>query len=87
MGARLSVLTIPVEQQSVVEFRAYQSRTPILTVQAGRMLVSLTLPTRLGTEHVEFARQLAEQAAAYAVEVERLYRGLPSTRTNKRKAA
>jgi hypothetical protein len=87
MGARLSALTIPVEQRTAVEFRAYQGRTPVLSVQAGRMLVSLTMPTRLGAEHVEFARSLAEQAAAYAVEVERLYRGLPSTKTSKRKAA
>jgi hypothetical protein len=36
----------------------------------------LTLPERLRAEDVEFARRLAEQSAAYAVEVERRYRGL-----------
>jgi hypothetical protein len=45
-----------------------------LTLNAGRVLVSLTLPERLRPEHVAFARSLAEQAAAYATEVERLYR-------------
>jgi hypothetical protein len=38
------------------------------------VLVTLTLSERLGPGDVEFARGLAEQAAAYAVEVERLYR-------------
>jgi hypothetical protein len=46
----------------------------VFTLNAGRVLVSLTLPERLRAEHVEFARVLAEQATAYAVEVERLYR-------------
>lgn len=84
MAARLSALTIPVEQRTAVEFRSYRGRTPVLSVKAGRMLVSFTLPERLSAEHVEFARSLAEQAAAYAVEVERIYRGIP---TSKRKAA
>jgi hypothetical protein len=38
------------------------------------VLVSLTLPERLRADHVAFARSLAEQAAAYAAEVERIYR-------------
>ena len=43
---------------------------------AGALLVTLTLPDRLEAGHVEFARQLACRAMAYAVEVERRYRGL-----------
>jgi hypothetical protein len=77
---RASCLSLPVEPKSRVELRAYARRTPILTVNAGRLLISLTLPERLRAEHVEFARSLAEQAAAYAVEVERHFRNGSSGR-------
>ena len=40
-------------------------------------LVSFTLPEQIEAGHVDFARQLAGQAWAYAVAVERRYRGLP----------
>jgi hypothetical protein len=74
MAARMSALSLPVEPRSRVEFRSYARRTPVFTLNAGRVLVSLTLPERLRADHVEFARALAEQAAAYATEVERIYR-------------
>jgi hypothetical protein len=78
MAGRVSVLSLPVDARSSVEFKAYRSRTPLLSVAAGRMLVTLTLtlPERLRAADVEFARRLAEQSAAYAVEVERLWRGV-----------
>ena len=44
---------------------------------ASALLVTLTLPEQLEAGHVDFARQLACQAWAYAVAVERRYRGLP----------
>jgi hypothetical protein len=87
MAGRVSAVTLPVEATAGAEFRGYTGRTPVFTVNAGRVLVSLTLPERLRPEHVHFARSLAEQAAAYAVEVERLYRGLPSAKTSRRRAA
>ena len=40
-------------------------------------LVTLTLPEQIDAGHVDFARQLAAKAWAYAVAVERRYRGLP----------
>jgi hypothetical protein len=73
-GGRMSALSLPIGSHSGAEFRAYARRTPVFTFSAGRVLVSLTLPERLRAEHVQFARSLAEQAAAYAIEVERLYR-------------
>jgi hypothetical protein len=73
-AGRMSALSLPIEGRSGAEFRAYARRTPVFTFNAGRVLVSLTLPERLRAEHVQFARMLAEQAAAYAIEVERLYR-------------
>ena len=42
-----------------------------------RTVVSLTLPEQIEAGHVDFARQLAAKAWAYAVAVERRYRGLP----------
>lgn len=73
-GGRVSALSLPVDGGASSEFRAFRARTPLFSVSAGRVLVTLTLPERLGASDVEFARGLAEQAAAYAVEVERLYR-------------
>ncbi len=63
-----------------MSFRGYEHRTPLLTIATGHpaLLVTLTLPERLEAGHVDFARQLACQAWAYAVAVERRYRGLPT---------
>jgi hypothetical protein len=76
---RVTALTLPVDVGSAVSFEAYRDRTPLLTIMATRpaLLVTLTLPEHLEAGHVEFARQLAAKAWAYAVAVERRYRGLP----------
>ncbi|MFG2003440.1 hypothetical protein ACGFNU_30205 [Spirillospora sp. NPDC048911] len=71
---RSSALSLPIGQNATSEFRSFAARTPLLTVSAGGLLVTLTLPERLRPEDVEFARCLAEQTAAYATEVERLFR-------------
>jgi hypothetical protein len=49
----------------------------MFVIGAAGTLVSFTLPEHLDAGHVEFARQLAAQAWAYSVAVERRYRGLP----------
>ncbi len=76
---RVTALTLPVDVRSAVAFESYRDRTPLLTIMAVRpaLLVTLTLPEHLEAGHVEFARQLARQAARYAAEVERSWRGLP----------
>ncbi|GAA4618150.1 hypothetical protein GCM10023195_81370 [Actinoallomurus liliacearum] len=74
MTGRASALSLPVDSRSRAEFRSYARRTPVFTFTTGGVLVSLTLPERVSAAHVEFARSLAEHAAAYAVEVERMYR-------------
>ena len=78
MPARVPALAVPVDARAGAVFRGYAHRTPLLTIATGRpaLLVTLTLPERLEAGHVEFARQLACRAMAYAVEVERRYRGL-----------
>lgn len=60
-----------------VAFVPFPNRAPLFVVGAGSTRVSLTLPDELTATHVEFARRLACQAWAYAVAVERRYRGLP----------
>ena len=76
---RVPALALPVDTKAGVLFRGYQYRTPLLTIATGRpvLLVTLTLPEQLEAGHVEFARQLAAKAWAYAAAVERRYRGLP----------
>jgi hypothetical protein len=77
---RIPALALPVDTRAGVSFRGYEHRTPLLTIATGHpaLLVTLTLPEHLEAAHVEFARQLAAQAWAYAVAVERRYRGLPA---------
>jgi hypothetical protein len=60
-----------------VEFVPFPGRPPMLTIGAGATVVSFTLPEQIEAGHVDFARQLAAKAWAYAVAVERRYRGLP----------
>ena len=74
---RVPALAVPVDARSAVTFLGYPNRSPLLAITTGRaLLVTLTLPEQLEAGHVEFARQLACRAMAYAVEVERRYRGL-----------
>ena len=77
---RVPALALPVDAKAGVSFRGYEHRTPLLTIATGHpaLLVTLTLPEHLEAGHVDFARQLACQAWAYAVAVERRYRGLPT---------
>ena len=66
VGARYEVAFVP-----------FPRRAPMLVIGTGSTLISVTLPEQLTAGHVDFARQLAAQAWAYAVAVERRYRGLP----------
>jgi hypothetical protein len=58
-----------------VQCSTYPASTPILTIDAGRsaMSVSITPMKRIGAEAVAFARELARQAALFAAECERLH--------------
>jgi hypothetical protein len=50
----------------------------MFVIGAAGTMVSFTLPEQIEAGHVDFARQLAAKAWAYAVAVERRYRGLPA---------
>ena len=70
-------LCLRVGSRYQVAFVPFPRRAPMFVIGAGSTLISLTLPEQLEAGHVDFARQLAAQAWAYAVAVERRYRGLP----------
>ena len=70
-------LCLRVGSRHQVAFVPFPARAPLFTIGAAGTLVSFTLPEHLDAGHVDFARQLAAQAWAYAVAVERRYRGLP----------
>lgn len=70
-------LCLRVGSRHRVAFVPFPRRPPMFVIGAGGALVSLTLPEQVEAGHVDFARQLAAQAWAYAVAVERSYRGLP----------
>lgn len=77
-AARVTSVAVPVDARSAAELRCYRARAPLLTIRAGHpaLLVTLTVPERIEAAHVAFARQLARSATAYAVEMERRFRGL-----------
>jgi hypothetical protein len=70
-------LCLRVGSRYEVAFVPFPRRPPMFVIGTGSTLISVTLPERLEAGHVDFARQLAAQAWAYAVAVERRYRGLP----------
>ncbi len=52
----------------------YNDHTPILDISVGSVMVALSIADRkVSTASVEFARELASQAAKFAAEVERLH--------------
>jgi len=52
----------------------YEAHTPILDISCGSTTVSLSVTDRqVGIPAVEFARELADNAARFAAEVERLH--------------
>ena len=70
-------LSLRVGARHQVSFVPFPARAPLFVISTGSTLISLTLPGRVEAGHVNFARRLAAQAWAYAVAVERQYRGLP----------
>jgi hypothetical protein len=89
MGAkRATSLCVPVDAKSGAELRCYPQRAPLLTIRAGRpaLLVTFTVPDQIEAGHVNFARELAQSATAYAMEVERRFRGLPELAEHKEAA-
>ena len=80
MGRRTPAahLCLRVGSRYEVVFVPFPAKAPMFVIGTGSTLISVTLPEQLEAGHVDFARQLAAKAWAYAVAVERRYRGLPS---------
>ena len=70
-------LRLRVGSRHEVTFVPFPGRPPMFTIGTAGTVVSFTLPEQIEAGHVDFARQLAAKAWAYAVAVERSYRGLP----------
>jgi hypothetical protein len=75
--APAAYLRLRIGSRHEVAFVPFPGRPPMFTIGAGGAVVSFMLPEQIEAEHVDFARQLAAKAWAYAVAVERSYRGLP----------
>jgi hypothetical protein len=70
-------LRLRVGSRHEVAFVPFPAKAPMFVIGTAGTVVSFTLPEQIEAGHVDFARQLAAQAWAYAVAVERRYRGLP----------
>jgi hypothetical protein len=70
-------LCLRVGSRHEVVFVPFPAKAPMFVIGAAGTVVSFTLPEQIEAGHVDFARQLAAKAWAYAVAVERRYRGLP----------
>jgi hypothetical protein len=68
-------VTLHAGEGAHVDCNTYEQTTPILTVEAGRLSVSISIADRtvIPAHAVAFARELASQAAAFAAECERLH--------------
>ncbi len=70
-------LRLRVGSRHEVAFVPFPARAPMFVIGAAGTVVCFTLPEQIQAGwHVDFARQLAAKAWAYAVAVERRYRGL-----------
>lgn len=77
-GGSMSHIGVYVGQDWYTHLSTYDDHTPILDISAGSVLVALGIAGRqVNTAAVEFARELASQAAKFAAEVERLHAWQP----------
>ncbi len=77
-GGSLSHIGVYVGEDWYTNLSTYEDHTPILDISAGSVLVALGIAGRqVNTAAVEFARELANQAAKFAADVERLHAWQP----------
>jgi hypothetical protein len=76
-GGSQAHISVHVGQDWYTHLCIYDDRPPILDISAGPVMAALSLADRqVGPSAVEFARELASQAAKFAAEVERHARQL-----------
>jgi hypothetical protein len=68
-------ISLHVGDESRAECFTYTTSTPILDIRAGNASVAISIARRdiIDDTAVQFARELAQQAQAFAAEVERLH--------------
>jgi hypothetical protein len=75
-GGSLTSIGVYVGEDWWTFLSTYDDHTPILDISVGSMTVALSIAQqKVSTAAVEFARELASQAARFAAEVERLHGG------------
>ena len=73
-GGSLTSIGVYVGEDWWTHLSTYHDHTPILDISVGSMTVALGIAQqKVSTAAVEFARELASQAARFAAEVERLH--------------
>ena len=73
-GGSFAQISLHVGQDWWTFLNTYDDHSPILDVAAGSTTVTVTIADRkAGDSALEFARELASQAAGFAAEVERLH--------------
>ena len=73
-GGSLTSVCVYVGEDWWTHLSTYDDHTPILDISAGSMTVAPSVAhQKVSTAAVEFARELASQAARFAAEVERLH--------------
>jgi hypothetical protein len=71
-GGSQAHISVHVGQDWYTHLCIYDDRPPILDISAGSVMAALSIADRqVGPSAVEFARELASQAAKFAAEVER----------------
>ncbi|MEU4698850.1 hypothetical protein [Nonomuraea dietziae] len=76
----VSVITLKSSGPSSAKSHPYPRRTPVLALDfdAISVLVTTSHSNQVTPADVTFARELAKEAAAFAVAVERMFRSLPT---------
>jgi hypothetical protein len=73
-GGSFAHISVHLDEDWRTHLSTYPDHPPILDIDAGSTLVGFSIAGRVVTQAaVEFARELAAQAARYAAEMERLH--------------
>ncbi|GIH91175.1 hypothetical protein ACFFMN_09275 [Planobispora siamensis] len=75
---RISIINLNTGRGARATHHRYPARTPVLALDFGAVsvLVTTTASDQVTAADVDFARQLAREADAFACSVERSFRGL-----------
>ena len=79
-GGSIAHIGVYVGEDWYTHLSTYDDHTPILDISAGSVMVALSIADRqVSNSAVDFARELASQAAKFAAEVERLHAQPPDS--------